>query len=176
MYATRSLQIGLAFRTRPTAPPQACTLIGAAAMPEIDGNRQHTMVQSRQAPARRPPTSGRVPLVDAGRNWSSKIPCFGSRRGLPLSIKVATVRSAGLLFRGEWVHPALAWLFGIGVGRPRLGLVLVVPATTARVRGVLHYCMAKKMAAKSTEPEAASTRPRVPLPRVCMLIGQRSLG
>jgi len=35
--------IGLAVRTRPTAPPQACTLVGAAAMPEIDGNRQHTM-------------------------------------------------------------------------------------------------------------------------------------
>ena len=40
---TQSSPIGLAFRTRPTAPPQACTLIGAAAMPEIDGNRQHTM-------------------------------------------------------------------------------------------------------------------------------------
>ncbi len=35
--------IGLAFRTDSTAPLQACTLIGAAAMPEIDGNRQHTM-------------------------------------------------------------------------------------------------------------------------------------
>ena len=43
MYATRSLQIGLAFRTDQTALPQACTLIGAAAMPEIDGDRQHTM-------------------------------------------------------------------------------------------------------------------------------------
>ncbi len=43
MYATRSSQIGFAFRTDSTAPPQACTLIGAAAMPEIDGNRQHTM-------------------------------------------------------------------------------------------------------------------------------------
>ena len=43
MYATRSSQTGLAFRTHPTALPQACTLIGAAAMPEIDGNRQHTM-------------------------------------------------------------------------------------------------------------------------------------
>ena len=42
---TQSSPIGLTFRTRPTAPPQACTLIGAAAMPgpEIDGNRQHTM-------------------------------------------------------------------------------------------------------------------------------------
>ena len=38
-----SLRIGLAFRTHPTALPQACTLIGAAAMPEIDGDRQHTM-------------------------------------------------------------------------------------------------------------------------------------
>ena len=35
--------IGLAFRTDSTAPPQACTLIGAAAMPEIDGDRKHTM-------------------------------------------------------------------------------------------------------------------------------------
>ena len=43
MYATRSSQIGLMFRTNQTAPPQACTLIGAAAMPEIDRNRQHTM-------------------------------------------------------------------------------------------------------------------------------------
>ena len=43
MYATRSSQIGLAFRTRPTAPPQACTIIGAAAMPEIDGDRPHTV-------------------------------------------------------------------------------------------------------------------------------------
>jgi hypothetical protein len=43
MYATRSSQIGLAFRTNQTAPPQACTLIGAAAMPEIDGDRKHTM-------------------------------------------------------------------------------------------------------------------------------------
>ena len=34
---------GLAFRTDSSARPQACTLIGAAAMPEIDGNRQHTM-------------------------------------------------------------------------------------------------------------------------------------
>ena len=40
---TQSSPIGLTFRTHPTAPPQACTLIGAAAMPEIDGNRQHTM-------------------------------------------------------------------------------------------------------------------------------------
>ena len=36
-------QIGLAFRTNQTAPPQACALIDAAAMPEIDGDRQHTM-------------------------------------------------------------------------------------------------------------------------------------
>ncbi len=40
---TEPSRIQLAFRTRPTAPPQACTLIGAAAMPEIDGNRQHTV-------------------------------------------------------------------------------------------------------------------------------------
>ncbi len=43
MYATRSSQIVLAFRTNQTAPPKACTLIGAAAMPESDGTRQHTM-------------------------------------------------------------------------------------------------------------------------------------
>ena len=43
IYNTGPPQIGLAFRTRLTAPPQACTLIGAAAMSEIDGNRQHTM-------------------------------------------------------------------------------------------------------------------------------------
>ena len=43
MYATRSSQIGLALRTHPTALPQACTLIGAAAMPEIMPDRQHTM-------------------------------------------------------------------------------------------------------------------------------------
>ena len=42
-YKTGPPHIGLAFRIRPTAPPQACTLIGTAAMPEIDGNRQHTM-------------------------------------------------------------------------------------------------------------------------------------
>ena len=36
-------RIGLAIRPRPTVLPQACTLIGAAAMPEIDGDRQHTM-------------------------------------------------------------------------------------------------------------------------------------
>ena len=40
-------QIGLAIRTHPTALPQACTLIGAAAMPEIDGDRPHTMAQCR---------------------------------------------------------------------------------------------------------------------------------
>ncbi len=43
MYATRSSQIGLALRTDSSALPQACTLIGAAAMPEIDGNRKHPM-------------------------------------------------------------------------------------------------------------------------------------
>ena len=43
IYNTAPPQIGLEFRTSSTAPPQACTLIGAAAMPEIDGNRQHTM-------------------------------------------------------------------------------------------------------------------------------------
>ena len=66
-----------------------------------DGDRPHTMVQSRQAPARRPPTSGRVPLVDAGRNWLSKIPCFGSRRGLPHPAKVRRAGQAGFFFRGE---------------------------------------------------------------------------
>ena len=96
-----SSRIGLVFRTRPTAPPQACTLIGAAAMPEIDGDRPHTMVQSRQAPARRPPTSGRVPCVDAGRNWSSKVPCFVSRPGPPLSIKVRRSGLPGFFFRGS---------------------------------------------------------------------------
>jgi hypothetical protein len=39
----RSSQIGLAFLTHPTALPQAFTLIGAAAMPEIMPDRQHTM-------------------------------------------------------------------------------------------------------------------------------------
>ncbi len=43
IYNTAPPQIGLEVRTSPTAPPQACTLIGAAAMPEIDGNRQHIM-------------------------------------------------------------------------------------------------------------------------------------
>ena len=36
-------QIGLAFRTDSTAPPQACTLIGAVVMPEIMPDRQNTM-------------------------------------------------------------------------------------------------------------------------------------
>jgi hypothetical protein len=40
---TEPSRIWLAFRADSTAPPQACALIGAAAMPEIDGNRQHTM-------------------------------------------------------------------------------------------------------------------------------------
>ena len=43
MYATRSSLIGLAFRTDSSARPQACTLIGAAAMPEIMPDWQHTM-------------------------------------------------------------------------------------------------------------------------------------
>ena len=39
---TEPSRIWLAFRADSTAPPQACALIGAAAMPEIDGNRPHT--------------------------------------------------------------------------------------------------------------------------------------
>jgi hypothetical protein len=40
---TEPSRIWLAFRTDPTALPQACTPIGAAAMPEIMPDRQHTM-------------------------------------------------------------------------------------------------------------------------------------
>ena len=36
-------RIGLAFRTRPTAPAQACTQTGAATKSQNDGNRQHSM-------------------------------------------------------------------------------------------------------------------------------------
>ena len=65
-------QIGLAFRTNQTAPPQACTLIGAAAMPEIDGDQQHTM---RAVPIG---AGGSSPDVRQG-------PCGGRRAGLAVT-------------------------------------------------------------------------------------------
>ena len=74
---TEPSRIWLAFRADSTAPPQACALIGAAAMPEIDGNRQHTMRAVPIGACETAPddvgtgalwTSGRVPCDD-GRNW-----------------------------------------------------------------------------------------------------------
>jgi len=85
-------------------------------------------VQSRQAPARRPPTSGRVPLVDAGRNWSSKIPWLGSRRAYPLSSRVG---QAGFLFRGELLHPAPARDQSSWAGRYSPRNVYQMPASSS---------------------------------------------
>ncbi len=86
MYATRSSQIGLAFRTHRTALPEACTLIGAAAMPEIMPDRQHTMHAVAidafaSAPDVGAGTLGRRPASSADRFRISS-----QDRGLPLAI------------------------------------------------------------------------------------------
>ena len=93
-------QIGLAFRTHPTALPQACTLIGAAAMPEIDGNRQHTRRAEPIGACETASDVGTVPRDDAGWNWSSKISWLGSGRGLPHPRKVDCERMSSCLTLG----------------------------------------------------------------------------
>ena len=75
MCATRSSQIGLAFRTDPTALPQACSLIGAAAMPEIDGNWPHTMRAEPIGARKTAPDVGTVPSDDVNSGFQG--------RGLP---------------------------------------------------------------------------------------------
>ena len=61
-----SLRTGLAFRTRPTAPPQIHTLIDAPAMAKICGIGRIPRTQCRQEHESRAPMPLRVPSGGPG--------------------------------------------------------------------------------------------------------------
>ena len=79
-----SLRIGLAFRTHPTALPQACTLIGAAAMPEIMPDRQHTMHAVAIGAFASAPDVGAGALGRRPASSANRFRVSSQDRGLPL--------------------------------------------------------------------------------------------